>query len=106
MQSAFTGKTAVVTGASAGVGEAVAHAFARQGANVVLVARREGPLAAVARAIEADGGKALELAMDVCDTAACERLFERAVETFGAVHFLINNAGFHQRGPVEDNGAA
>ena len=110
MNASFSGKTVIVTGASAGVGEATALAFARQGANVVLVARREGPLRAVADAIAneraADGnGQALTVAMDVCDVAACSALLERCRETFGGVHVLVNNAGYHKRGPVEDNEA-
>lgn len=106
MTTNFSGKTVIVTGASAGVGEATALAFARQGANVVLVARREGPLQAVADSIGTQGkGQALTVAMDVCDVDACSALLERCRETFGGVHVLVNNAGYHKRGPVEDNEA-
>ena len=108
MERSFAGKTVIITGASAGVGAATAKAFARHGANLVLVARGQAALEALASEILAseDGsGKIITVPMDVSDAAACSELFEKSRAEFGGIHVLVNNAGFHQRGPVEDNEA-
>ena len=87
------GKTALVTGASQGIGAAIARALARQGARVVLAARNEEKLAAVAAAIAADGGAALPLALDLTQpTAIGERLKSLPAE-WAEIDVLVNNAG-------------
>ena len=87
------GKTALVTGASQGIGKAVAALLARQGARVVLAARTAEKLAAVAGEIEAAGGQAAALALDVAQAEAIpERLKELPAE-FAAIDILVNNAG-------------
>ncbi len=96
----FRGKTVVITGASAGVGAACARAFAAQKAKLVLIARGEEALAAIAEELRAET-EVLAISMDVADTGSCLKLFERVEQVFGAVHCLINNAGTHLRGTVE-----
>jgi NAD(P)-dependent dehydrogenase (short-subunit alcohol dehydrogenase family) len=96
------GRIVIVTGASSGIGEAVAIAFAEAGAKVVIAARRADRLDALAERIGAAGGEALPVVADVTDEAAVEHLFEAAVEKFGRVDILINNAGIADSTPCED----
>ncbi len=102
MSRRFERKTVVVTGASSGIGEAAAHLFAAEGANVVLAARSAGTLEHLAARLAAEGGTALAVPTDVADASACARLLEAAESRFGAVHVLVNNAGYNFRGPVEE----
>ncbi|MET0341875.1 MAG: SDR family oxidoreductase [Polyangiales bacterium] len=96
-------KTIIVTGASSGIGAAAACLFAAEGASVVLGARREAELAAVARKIEQAGGRADFLAGDVRDEDHAARLVERALHTFGRLDGALNNAGIvGALGPVAD----
>ena len=88
----LSGRVAIVTGASRGIGRATALALARQGASVVAAARGEHA-DAVAAAIEAAGGRAVAVAVDVTDPASVERMAARAAERFGRVDVLVNNAG-------------
>ncbi|GAC47383.1 SDR family NAD(P)-dependent oxidoreductase [Gordonia aichiensis] len=88
-----TDKVVVVTGASSGLGVSFATAFAEAGADVVLAARRADRLTETAAKVEALGRKALSVAADVSDPADCQRVIDSAVETFGRVDVLINNAG-------------
>lgn len=87
------GKVAIVTGASSGLGVAFAQAFAEAGADVVLGARRVEKLADTAALVEATGRRALAVATDVADPASCQALVDAAVDTFGRVDVLVNNAG-------------
>jgi short-subunit dehydrogenase len=96
----FRDKTVVITGASAGVGAACARAFAAQRAKLVVLARGEEALGAIAEELR-DKTEVLAVAMDVSDTGSCLKLFERAEQVFGAIHCLVNNAGAHLRGTVE-----
>jgi NAD(P)-dependent dehydrogenase (short-subunit alcohol dehydrogenase family) len=84
-------RIAIVTGAGSGVGRAVALTLARNGYAVVLAGRRKDPLEAVAATIGA--GQALAVPTDVGDPASVRALFDRAVETFGRVDVVFNNAG-------------
>jgi NAD(P)-dependent dehydrogenase (short-subunit alcohol dehydrogenase family) len=95
-------RVAVVTGASAGIGRAVAAAYAAEGAKVVLAARNQEKLAAVAGAIQAAGGAALAVPTDVTSESEVANLFRRAVETFGRVDLLVNNAGVSIGGPPDE----
>jgi NAD(P)-dependent dehydrogenase (short-subunit alcohol dehydrogenase family) len=87
------GKVALITGASQGLGKALALSFAAEGASVVINSRREEGVRAIAREIEAKGGEVLALAADVSEAADVERLVGATVERFGRVDVLVNNAG-------------
>ena len=87
------GKVAVVTGASSGLGVAFAQGLAEAGADVVLGARRVERLADTAALVEAAGRRALSRATDVADPQACTDLVAAAMEEFGRVDVLVNNAG-------------
>jgi len=101
----FEGKTVVVTGASSGIGEASARSFAREGAEVVLVARSGEALERITASIAADGGIALAVAIDVTDAGACASMLETTEAQFGAIDVLVNNAGYNFRGAVEETPA-
>jgi 3-oxoacyl-[acyl-carrier protein] reductase len=87
------GKVALVTGASQGIGEAIAKTLAKQGALVVCAARTEAKLNAVADAIRAEGGKADVVVMDLSSTESVKAAVAATVERHGAIHILVNNAG-------------
>ncbi len=91
--SDFTGRVALITGASSGIGRATAKAFAAKGAKVVLAARREGLLASLADEIEGDGGQVTYIKADISIRSDVERVVEHAVSTFGRLDFGVNNAG-------------
>jgi NAD(P)-dependent dehydrogenase (short-subunit alcohol dehydrogenase family) len=88
----LTGKVALVTGASRGIGKAVALAYAREGAKVFICARRRGPLAQAAREIRAAGGEADYLAVDLSKANEVKRLVKEARRRYGTIHILVNNA--------------
>lgn len=90
----LSGKTAFITGASAGIGEATAEALAAQGANVAIVARRESKLQTVADRIESETeGTALVLPVDVSEPEEVREAVDETVETFDRLDIVVNNAG-------------
>jgi NADP-dependent 3-hydroxy acid dehydrogenase YdfG len=95
----LAGKTAVVTGASSGIGEATARLLASEGCNVVLAARREDRLKSLAAEL---GVEALAAPTDVTDPAACAALVARTVERFGSLEILVNNAGLGLYGSIPE----
>ncbi|MEW2510712.1 SDR family oxidoreductase [Streptomyces sp. NPDC046870] len=98
----LSGRTAVVTGAASGIGEAVALHLAAEGAAVALLARRADRLEALVEKIRAQGGRALAVAADVTDDASVAAARDRVHEAFGAVDLVVNNAGVMLPNPVEE----
>ncbi len=98
----LAGKTAIVTGASRGIGRAIALYLADAGANVVLTARDNDLLQSAVAAITGAGGVAVNVAADLREAATPAVLTRIAVETFGSIDILINNAGATKRGEFED----
>ncbi|HUC69944.1 MAG TPA: SDR family oxidoreductase, partial [Stellaceae bacterium] len=100
-------ETVVITGASAGVGRATAHAFAARGAQVALIARGTQGLQAAAAEVEKRGGKALALPLDIADPDAVEAAAERVENQFGPIDIWVNCAmatifsPFHRISPQE-----
>lgn len=96
-------KVALVTGASRGIGEAIALSFAQNGAKVVLASRKQEPLDAVAEKIRAAGGEALAVACHMGQEEAINSLIKQSVDTFGKVDILVNNAATNPYfGPMLD----
>lgn len=95
-------KVAIITGASYGMGRTMAEVFAQEGAAVVLTARGEGQLQEAVEEIRAKGGKAIGVVADVCSTEDTKRVFQTALDTFGDVDILINNAGIGEQKLIDE----
>jgi NAD(P)-dependent dehydrogenase (short-subunit alcohol dehydrogenase family) len=95
-------RVALVTGASQGIGRAIAVELAKVGAHVAVCSRRADALEGVAAAVRAEGRKALVLPCDVGDGAQVEAAVARTVDTFGRIDVLVNNAGYRIRARLED----
>lgn len=91
------GKTALVTGASSGLGVAFARGLARAGANVVVTARRQEMIDQTAAMVRSYGPRATAIAGDITDEAQIEGIFDRTVEEYGRLDILVNNAGYTDR---------
>ena len=101
------GQVAVITGAGRGIGRAIALAYAREGASLVLAARSEPELEESVAAATQDGAEAIAVRTDVTSQIATDRLARRAVERFGRIDVLVNNAGISGPiGPMQDNDIA
>jgi len=94
-------KVAIVTGASRGIGRAIAKRLARDGAALVLCARGQDALTRVAGEIEQEGGQALVVARDLREPPSAGQLVEAAIGAFGRIDILVNNAGATKRGEFE-----
>jgi NAD(P)-dependent dehydrogenase (short-subunit alcohol dehydrogenase family) len=101
MARRFEGMSVFLTGASSGIGKALALELARQGARVALAARRVERLEAVQAAIEEEGGEALALCCDVTDRPSIDAAVARTVDVFGGIDIAVANAGFGVSGAFE-----
>lgn len=99
---ALAGKTAVVTGASRGIGRAIALQLAADGAGVVLTARDTTLLAEAVQTILAAGGSAIHIAADLREPEAAAKVTQAAIGAFDSIDILVNNAGATKRGEFED----
>lgn len=104
MTGRLSGDTAIITGSSQGIGKGIAERFAAEGANVVVNSRSQERADEVAEAIEEDGGTAIGVEADVTDEDEMAALVEAAVEEFGALDVMVNNAGVTTLGPAEEFG--
>ncbi len=100
MSRNIEGKVVVITAASSGLGESTARHLAKLGATVVLGARRKGRLDAIVENIQADGAKALAVSVDVTNRAQVEALVQKAIDTYGKIDVLVNNAGIMPIAPL------
>lgn len=98
----LTGQTAIVTGASKGIGHAIAERFLAEGANVVVNSRSPERAAEAAEELDPTGESAVGIAADVADYEDVEALVDETVETFGSVDVMVNNAGITDIQPAEE----
>ena len=97
------GKSAIITGGSKGLGEAIAAGLASAGADVLLTSRHQAEAENAAAQIAADfGHRAVGLAADVIDSEQVQSMVDRAITEFGKIDVLINNAGINFRGPIDE----
>ena len=101
MSKNIEGKVVIITGASSGLGEATARHLSAEGATVVLAARRTNRIKSLADEINDNGGKALASTTDVTELEQIKKLVDKAVEEFGRVDVMLNNAGLMPLSPLE-----
>ncbi len=101
MSNNIEGKIVVITGASSGMGEATSRLLSAQAATVVLGARRADRIQSLADELNGSGGKALAITTDVTHYDQVKKLVDAAVQTFGHVDVMINNAGLMPSSPLE-----
>ncbi len=109
MNNSFSleGKVALITGASKGIGEAIARNYANMGAKVVINSRKQEAVDAVANAINTEGGTAIGVAGQVGNMEDCQRLFDETMSAFGRIDIVVNNAATNPVfGPVENTDAS
>jgi len=102
MSNLFRDKVVIVTGASSGIGEAIAKEFARNKSKVVLAARSEANLARITGEIQAAGLEAFYVLTDVSREDECRNLIEKTIQKYGTVDILVNNAGISMRASFDD----
>lgn len=106
MERPLHGKNAIVTGASRGIGRAIALRLATQGANLVLIARTESAIRKLSDEIEKLGVKACAITCDVSESNAFEESMSRARQQLGAIDILVNNAGIYKTEPIDGHSLA
>jgi 3-hydroxybutyrate dehydrogenase len=99
--ASLDGKVALITGAASGIGKAIAECYAKHGARVAICDINQQAADATAAAINAGGGKAIGVAMDVTNEAAVDTGTDKVVQTFGALDILISNAGVQIINPID-----
>lgn len=102
MESKMTGKVAIVTGGSSGIGRASAIAFGKAGANVVVAARREAEGEETVKLIRESGGEGLFVKVDVTKAADVEAMVNKTIEAYGRLDYAFNNAGSGNAGAIVD----
>ncbi len=102
MKNIFSDKVVIVTGASYGIGEAIAREFARNESKVVLAARTEARLSEIVKDLAAENLDAIFVKTDVTIEAECKRLVEKTIEKYGKIDILVNNAGLSMRASFMD----
>ena len=95
-------KVAIVTGASKGIGKAIATTFAKEGASVVVASRSLNVLEAIVQDIQKSGGEAMAVSVDIRKVESINNLVKKAVDRYGRLDLLVNNAGITMGGPSED----
>ena len=98
----LTGKVAIITGASSGLGVQMAKALARQGADIAILARRVDKLKTVAKEIRELGVRCLPVSCDVTNTANIQKAIAEIMAEYGRIDILVNNAGNGGTGPAEE----
>ncbi len=101
MSNSFQDRIALVTGGSSGIGRGIATALASAGASVAVSGRRREPLQETIEALEAAGARACAVVGDVSDPADAARMVAETVDSLGALHVLVNNAGVARGGPLD-----
>jgi NAD(P)-dependent dehydrogenase (short-subunit alcohol dehydrogenase family) len=96
----WIGKTAIVTGASAGIGAAIVRDFARHGINVIALARRAEKLHALQQELKDASGKVIPMRCDVSEKSSIDATFEEIAKKFGSAQILVNNAGIAIPAPI------
>lgn len=102
MQRLFKDKVVIVTGASSGIGEAIARTFASSGSKVVLAARTESRLSEITNDIKSSGGEAFFVKTDVSIESDCENLIAKTIQKYSQIDILVNNAGLSMRASFID----
>ncbi len=98
----LNGKIALITGGGTGIGKGIGRAFAREGANLMIAARREEYLVSAAEEFRGLGSAVETVPTDVTDEAQVKTLFETVIDRFGRLDILVNNSGAFDGGPIED----
>ena len=108
MAGRLENKVALITGAGTGIGEAIAHKFAREGAKVIAVGLPDDPVQEVAEAIQKNGGEAIFVSGDVSEEVHAQAAVQAAIDKYGRLDILVNNAGVFlaqaeiEKYPIED----
>lgn len=102
MNNLFKDKVVIVTGASSGIGEAIAREFALNGSKVVLAARSEKKLESIVASLKSQNHDVFSIVTDVCLESDCRNLVEKTIERYGRINILVNNAGISMRASFID----